>query len=259
MVRALQALALIAVTTLPAMAAEPDAAFDVATIRPHDPSRLGFGIQIQGRRLHTVATPVSSLIAFAYGLHPRQILDAPGWASSEKFDLMAEVTGAEDAANGPKMIERTQRLLADRFGLRFHREQKELPAYIIEVAKGGARFLDSKGDPNANPTYGFQGLGTMTVSSATIANFAGWMQRYVLDRPVIDRTGLAGKFNFELSWKADEFQFPDIAAALPRSTEEADRADLYTAIQQQLGLRIVPTKAQVEVFVIDRIERPSEN
>jgi uncharacterized protein (TIGR03435 family) len=241
------------------MAFAQDAAFDVATIRPHDPARPGFGMQIVGRRFNSVGAPLSHLIAFAYALHPRQIAGAPGWVETEKFDIVAEVTGVENQANGQAMIERVQKLLADRFGLRFHREKKQMPAYIVTVAKGGARFLNSAGGSAVNPTYGFTGRGSMTVNNATIANFAGWMQRYVLDRPVVDRTGIPGKYTFKLNWKADEFQFRDIAGALPSPADEADRPDLYTAMQQQLGLKLESAKETVDVLVIDRVEKPTDN
>jgi uncharacterized protein (TIGR03435 family) len=254
MTRSIGILALIAVS-----AAAQDAAFDVATIRPHNPAKPGFGIVIQGRRLNTVGTTLSNLIGFAYFVHPRQIVNAPPWIASDKYDIVAEVLGEEKASNQQLMIARAQTLLADRFGLAFHRESKMLPVYEIVVGKTGPQFLGNAGDPNGNPGYGFGGLGLMDVKNATIANFAGWLQRYVLDRPVVDHTGIEGKFNFVLTWKADEFQFADIASALPRAANDADRSDLYTAIQQQLGLKLQTTRAPVDVLVIDRVERPSAN
>lgn len=242
-----------------ALAADNQTDFEVATIKPHDPDVPGFGIQIRGRRLTTVATPLSSLIAFAYRLHPRQILEAPNWVETEKYDVVAEAAGPDEAANGLMMIRRVQTLLADRFALAFHREKKTLSVYEIVVGKNGPKFLQNTGDPKANPTYGFPGRGVMTATNAGVANLAVWLQRYVLDRPVIDHTDISGVYNFNLNWRADEFQFSEIGGVLGRSADEADRPDLYTAIQQQLGLRLETTKAQVEVFVIDRVNMPSPN
>ena len=233
--------------------------FEVATIKPHNPDVPGFGIRIQGRRFTTVATSLNSLIAFAYGLHPRQILRAPSWAGTEKYDIVAEATSLEETANSAVMMRRVQALLASRFALGFHREKKTLSAYKIVVGKKGPTFLKDTGDANANPTYGFRGLGMMMVSNARIGNFAGWLQRYVLDRPVVDQTGIQGVYSFNLTWKADEFQFSDQAGGLPHAPDEANRSDLYTAIQQQLGLRLLTTKAQLEVLVIDHADRPSAN
>jgi len=258
-VRLILLAALLSLAAPLALPADNQADFDVATIKPHDPDVPGFGIQIRGRRFTTVATPLSSLIAFAYGLHPRQILEAPSWVETEKYDIVAEVAGPDEAANGLTMISRVQTLLADRFALAFHREKKTLSVYGIVVGKNGPKFLQNTGDPKANPTYGFRGLGMMTAVNAGVANLAAWLQRYVLDRPVIDHTGITGVYNFNLNWRADEFQFSDIGGVLPRSADEADRPDLYTAIQQQLGLRLETMKAQVEVFVVDRVNMPSAN
>ena len=242
-----------------APAADNQTDFEVATIRPHNPDVPGFGMQIRGGRFTTVATSLSSLIAFAYELHPRQILGATNWVETEKYDIVAEAGGREEAANRPAMIRQVQALLTDRFALAFHRERKRLSVYEIIVGKNGPKFLKNTGDPNANPTYGFSGLGVMTATNARIANLAVWLQRYVLDRPVVDHTGILGVYSFNLNWKADEFQFSDIAGVLPRSADEADRSDLYTSIQQQLGLKLKTTKAQVDVFVIDHVDRPSAN
>ncbi len=242
-----------------ALAADNPTDFEVATIKPHNPDVPGFGIQIRGRRFTTVATSLSSLIAFAYGLHPRQILEAPNWVEAEKYDIVAEAAGPDEAANSMTMIRRVQTLLADRFALAFHREKKTLSVYEFFVGKNGPKVLQNTGDPKANPTYGFRGLGVMTATNAGVANLAVWLQRYVLDRPVIDQTGISGVYNFNLNWRADEFQFSDIGGVLPRSADEADRPDLYTAIQQQLGLRLETTKVKVGVFVIDRVDMPSAN
>ncbi len=150
-------------------------------------------------------------------------------------------------------------LLVDRFRLAFHRETKPLPVYTIVAAKSGPKFLSTPGDPDANPTYGFQALGAMTVQNATVADFAGWMQRYVLDRPVLDRTTLPGRYNFSLKWTPDDSQFGDRAGLLPPQSGIVEQPDLYTALQQQLGLKLESTKAPVEVFAVDHAEKPSAN
>ena len=115
------------------------------------------------------------------------------------------------------------------------------------------------GDPSGAPTYGLSALGTMTVTNAKISDFAGWMQRYVLDRPVVDHTGITGRFTFTLNWSADDSQFAGLAGTLRPPAGNADRPSLYEAMQQQLGLKLEATKAPVEVLVIDHVEKPSEN
>lgn len=231
------------------------ARFEVATIKPHNPDFQGFGIAITGRRLSGVNVSVSSLITFAYTLHPRQIVDGPGWIESERFDVVAE------AAEGQQALIRilVQRLLADRFHLAFHLSKKILAVYELSSANSGPRLANKPGDPNGKGTFGFHALGIMEVHDATMAEFAGWMQRYVVDRPVIDQTDVSGRYTFQLRWKADEFQFTPIARSLPTAPETNELPDLYTALEQQLGLKLKSAKAPVEVLAVDHLEKPSAN
>jgi uncharacterized protein (TIGR03435 family) len=153
-----------------------------------------------------------------------------------------------------------QKLLADRFKLAFHREKKELSVYAITVGKTGPKLTKSDGDPNGLPGLGFRGPGRFNGRNANIADFAGIMQTLVLDRPVVDQTGLRDRYDFALNWTPDETQFGGLAGQLQPPSDKADvPPDLYTAIQQQLGLKIEATKAPVEVLAIDRVEKPSEN
>ena len=198
---------------------------------------------------------VSSLMAFAYTLHPRQIADGPGWIESERFDIVAEA--AEGDGTSMKVL--TQGLLTDRFHLAFHRTQKELSVFEILTAKPGPKLAKYSGDPNGKGTFGFHALGFMEVHDATMADFGGWMQRYIVDRPVVDHTGVVGRFTFNLTWKPDEFQFTPIARALPVDHANDELPDLYTALEQQLGLKLKSTKAPVEVFSVDHLDKPSTN
>jgi uncharacterized protein (TIGR03435 family) len=251
---------LVGVPTIRAQAAQADAepAFEVATIKPGSPDARGFGMRISGRRFSTIHASLSDLVAFAYGLHPRQITGGPAWLETEKYDLLAEAS-AESKPNSLAMRAMVQKLIVDRFGLTFHRDRKTLSVYAIVIGKGGPKFLNSPGEANGNPGYGFQGLGKMTVSNARIVDFAGWMQRYVVDRPVVDRTEISGRFNFTLNWTPDESQFIGLAGQLGVLKGDVEQPDLYTAIQQQLGLKLESTKLSVEVLVIDHVEKPSEN
>ena len=233
-------------------------AFEAATIKPGTPER-GFGVQVRGRRLTTVNTSVSEIMAFAWSLHPRQITGGPAWMESEKYDLLAETGPAIGDAPKPDIRAMVQELLADRFGLRYHRDTKELSVYQIVVGKTGDKLANSPGDPNGAPTYGLSALGAMTVTNAKISDFAGWMQRYVLDRPVVDHTGITGRFTFTLNWAADDSQFAALAGTLRPPAGNSERPDLYEAMQQQLGLKLEATKAPVEVLVIDHLEKPSKN
>ena len=251
-------LAVAGLLSFPLVRAQPETtalpSFEVATIKPGTSDR-GFGVQVQGRRLTTVNTTVSEIMAFAWSIHPRQITGGPSWMENDRWDLLAE-TGTEPKPDIRAMV---QKLLADRFHLEYHRGTKELSVYQIVVGKTGPKLADKAGDQNANPTFGISALGTMQVNNGKISDFAGWMQRYVLDRPVVDRTGITDRFTFLLKWAADDSQFGGFPFGLRAADDNANRSNLYDAVQQQLGLKLEATKAPVEVLVIDRLEKPSEN
>jgi len=153
-----------------------------------------------------------------------------------------------------------QKLLADRFQLTFHREKKELSVYAIVVGKNGPKLTKSAGNPSGLPGLFFRGLGNLPATNATIADFAGVMQSAVLDRPVVDQTGLEGRFDFQLKWTPDETQFGGMGMKVPPPADDAAAPpDLFTAMQDQLGLKLQATKAAVDVIVVDRVSKPSEN
>jgi uncharacterized protein (TIGR03435 family) len=241
------------------MAADADPSFDVATIKPSKPGTPGRLFRIQPGHFSTINTTLTSLIGFCYGLHPRQIVGAPAWVEAEKYDL----DGKPDGEGQPSVEQwktMVQKLLADRFQLKFHHEKKELAVFALVVAKTGSKLTKSEGDPNGVPSLLFRGLGMLPVRNATMADFASVMQSAVLDRPVVDQTGLAGRFDFVLTWTPDETQFAALGGVPPTPTDKPDAPpDLFTAIQQQAGLKFESTKASVDVMVIDRVEKPSEN
>jgi uncharacterized protein (TIGR03435 family) len=108
------------------------------------------------------------------------------------------------------------------------------------------------------PPTASAGFGNMSAFNANIGNLANVLQSFVLDRPVIDRTNLTGRFDFTLRWTPDEFQFPSLGRGVPRPTDTS-APNLFQAIQEQLGLRLESTRAPADVIVIDRVEKPSEN
>jgi uncharacterized protein (TIGR03435 family) len=240
------------------MAADATPGFEVATIKPSAPDKPGIGIGLRGRNFSTLNTPLSYLITFAYGLHPRQIVGGPAWLETEKYDL-AGVPDKPGAPNDKQLKQMVQKLLADRFQLKFHREKRELSVFAITVGKGGPTLTASTNVSNGVPGLGFRGLGNLVVRNATIEDFANLMQTSVLDRPVVDQTNLKGRFDFTLDWAPDETQFGAMGVKVPPSAENETRASLFTAIQSQLGLKIDAVKAPVDVLVIDHVEKPSDN
>jgi uncharacterized protein (TIGR03435 family) len=241
------------------MAETANPSFEVATIKPSDPNRPGKLFTVKGRQFMTINTTLADLINFSYGVHARQITNAPNWMETDKFDLTAQPDGpGQPSERQWKLM--IQKLLTDRFGLKFHRDKKELSVYAITIAKSGHKLTKSEGNPNGLPSLLFRGLGNLPGMNASITDFANVLQSAVLDRPVVDQTGLAGRWDFQLRWTPDEFQFGGLGVRPPAPTGDAGAPpDIYTAFQEQLGLKLEGTKAPTEVFVIDAVSKPSEN
>jgi uncharacterized protein (TIGR03435 family) len=240
------------------MKADATPAFEVATIKPAPPDRPGKGFTMRGKEVLTIGTTVDDLITFAYDLHTRQVTGGPSWLESDKFDI----TGQPDSPGRPNLKQfkiMVQKLLADRFQLTFHRDKKEMSAYAIVVAKAGPKLTKSE-DPGNTPGLMFPKLGLLPARNATMEEFAQVMQGAVLDRPVVDQTGIAGRWDFTLTWTPDPTQFVAMGAHVPPPTDDPSAPpDLFTAFVQQLGLRLEATKAPVGVIVVDKVEKPSGN
>ena len=231
----------------------PDAKpeFDVATVKPADPNSSRRGFMSDGHRIFCENETVDDIVSFAYGVHARQIVEGPGWLSADKFD----VDGVPDLVGVPnlKQMEAMYRdLLASRFNLTLHHETREIAVYGLQVGKGGPKLAKSLGDPNGLPDQTFAQWNSQLIdlreTNATLAEFAQNMG-IVLDKPMVDQTGLTGRFDFTLRWT------PDTA----RADEPNAEPGLFTAIQEQLGLKLEATKAPVDVLVIDHVDKPSGN
>lgn len=242
------------------MAADAPTTFDVASIKLSNPDATGKLFTMKGRQVLTINTTALDLITFAYGLHARQIVGAQPWMSTERFDVTGTPT-AQGVPNERQLRAMLQSLLTDRFRLTFRRETRDLPVYAITVAPGGPKNLTrNTTNPDGLPGMIFRGLGNLPVSNATFAEFAGVMQTAVMDRPVVDRTGLPGRYDFTLNWTADESQFAAMGVRVPPPSGDPNAPPgLFTAIQEQLGLRLDSITAPAEVLVIERVEKPSEN
>lgn len=234
-------------------------AFEVATIKPTAPDwKSGRFIRMEGAeyvaRNHTVKT----LVAAAYNLSLRAISGGPSWIDDVHYDIFAKPPGAiRPTLEAQSSMLR--KLLAERFHLTFHREPKVLSIYALTIAKNGPRLEPAAPSPDGPPplaiVIGPHGV-WLPARDASIGEFISVMQRAALDRPIVDKTGLTGRYDFKLAWTPDETQFGGVA---PRETSESTEPDLFTAIQQQLGLKLEATRGPVDIFVIDRVERPTEN
>ena len=241
------------------MPANANPAFDVATIKPGEPGRQGKLIGFQGRHFNAMNFNVNDLISFAYGLHTEQIVGAPAWFATDLYDI----DGVPDIEGIPSQKQQNimlQKLLADRFQLKFHHEQKELPVYVITVAKGGPKMTVDVSSPDDPIAFFFRGLGDLTVRNLTMADFATWFQGSVTDKAVVDHTGLTDRYDFTLKWTPDDSQFVQFRGSSPLPPPRDDAPpSLYTAAQEQLGLKFESTKAPDDVIVIDHVEKPSPN
>ncbi len=241
------------------MAADADPSLEVATIKPSQPDRPGRAFLWRGNRFTTFNTTLMALIGFAYDVQEKQVIGGQDWMNSEKFDIEGkpDIPGTPSREQLRTMV---KKLLADRFQLKFHNEKRELPAYVLATGKTEPKMTKDDTNLNGLPALFFRQLGDLNVRNATMGDFAHLMQSAVLDRPVVDQTGLAGKWDFQLKWTPDDSQFSGMGMRPPPPSEAADAPPpLFTAIQEQLGLKLESGKAQVDVMVIDHVEHPSAN
>jgi len=239
--------------------------FEVATVKPSDPNRPGWGITVNPSGVfRTLNTTLNDLIKFAYDMHPKQVVGAPAWADSEKFDIEAKPNTA-GMPSVKQMKVMLQKLLADRFSLASHNDKRELSAYAITVLKSGVKI--KKEENSAIPVPGFGGLPQrgFNARNATLAEFASVMQAQFMDLPVIDQTELGDtRYTFLVKFTPDPGMRPFGGAgpppdAQPAATDPEAPPDLFSAMEQQLGLRMQKAKAPVEVMIIDKVEKPSAN
>jgi len=235
-------------------------AFEVATIKPveHEAKSSRY-ITMQGaNRFVEKDYTLKLLIAAAYNLNAKEIAGGPAWIESDHYDIVA-VTPGEVRPTHDEQMAMLRNLLADRFKLTFHREQKEFSIYELEVAKGGPKLKASTASadaPVALISTVYPQRMVLPARNATMSDLVSLMQRAMLDRPVVDKTGLSGRFDFDLEWAPDETQF---GGEVPIASADAPTAPLFTAIQQQLGLKLEATRGPVDALIVDEAERPSEN
>jgi uncharacterized protein (TIGR03435 family) len=229
--------------------ADPD--WEVATVRPSDPDDQNAGFHLHGRQIFIERMTVESMLLVSYGVHKKQIAGAPDWIETERWD----VKGVPDVPGQPSVEQfrgLVRKILAERFGLKYHMEQRELSVYALTVAKAGPKLAASAGDPNGLMNENDRDNGgqrQMQMTNATMEEFA-LVMKFFLDRPMVDQTGLTGHYDFQLKWTFDETKATTDGSAAP---------SLFTAIQEQMGLKLEPVKAATDVLVVDHVEQPSAN
>lgn len=241
--------------------------FEVATIKPAMPDEAPRGRFIRMQSAHRFEVrnyTANGLIAAAYDLNPKAISGGPAWNSVDRYNIIAESPG-ELRPTYNEQMNMLRQLLAERFNFAFHREKKEFAIYELSVSKDGLKIQPTTApfDEPSNVTStifpaasGGIDHAQMPAHNVTIQEFASVLQRAILDRPVVDKTGLSDRYDFNLEWTPDEGQF---GGQLPPGPPDTNRPGLYAALQQQLGLKLEPTKGPVDILVIDRLDRPTQN
>jgi len=266
--------------------------FEVASVKANKSGEgfIRFGLQ-PGGRFTAQNVPARELIRFAYNVQPFQIDGGPGWLNSDRFDVTAKAEGdfppVGPGQSGP-VQEMMQNLLAERFKLKTHRETKEMPIYELKLARSDGRLgkqiepstvdcaaqrgrgagPNGRGGPNGPPPappqpgerpqcgmfMGFANVGAGDVPMQQLAQLLS--QR--VQRIVVDKTGLTGRYSFNLEFTPDQMPPP---GALPPGVQpppiNPDGPSLFTALQEQLGLKLESARGQVETLVIDSIEQPT--
>jgi uncharacterized protein (TIGR03435 family) len=238
----------------------PSPAFEVASIKPATPGDHGgkFATMQGGHQFVVRNYRVKDLVSFAYNLPPRLISGGPTWADVDAYNILAATPG-EARPNLNEQMAMMRSLLVERFKLEFHIEPKEMAVYALTVAKGGIKFNESPSNGQTvlvNTIYPAE-KAFLPARNATMGDFASMLQRGVLDRPVVDKTDLTAKYDFDLEWAYDDTQFGGNLP--PRATDNSDKPDLFAALQQQLGLRLESSRSAIDTIVIDSVEKPTEN
>lgn len=268
----LQALAQAPETSSVPSAVQAPISYDVVSIKPDRASDNGSHIHVSEDNDSLIATGVTAkyLIELAYEVKDFQISGGPGWVESEKYAINAKID--EDTLEALKKLPREQAsgrrrlmlqsLLTERFNLKLNHSSKELPIYALLVSKNGHRLLPSK-EAVGHQGYSSHKRGELIAAGASMSSFADRLSRE-LGRKVVDKTGLQDRYDFTLHWTPEQL-VPVMASAAGNNQGTAappldsSGPSIFTALQEQLGLRLESQKGQVETLIIESIDKPSEN
>ena len=282
---------LIALSLNSVLAQSPQNTFEVASIKPSDPDTRGIMFRNSPGIVHIVGATISFLIEQAYDVRDFQISGGPRWINSDRYDVMARIESTPPPADPSgvpdqqkameQQRERLRALLEERCHLKIHRETKELQAYLLTPAKGGHKLKQAapveagqadkdRGGPRG-PSLRV-GRGQIIAQSVSL-DFLVQMLARQLGRPVIDKTGLTGAYDFTLEWTPESGPglgpgFASSGASVPGkepsrldspAPDEPNGPSIFSAIQEQLGLKLESRKAPTDIIVIESVEKPSEN
>jgi len=259
---------------LPPLAdASPTHSFEVATIKPFQQgAHKFFGIVITPDGVNASGASLAMLVRYAYGLQTAdQVSGVPDWAKTDQFDVQAKMSAADIAEvqklsyeeGTARLKQMLQTLLAERFKLKVHSETKQVPVYELVVAKGGSKLRDAATDPNpplgkradGKLATGIRFLKDTAIVQMSLTSFVSFLSQPVarVERPVLDKTGLIGTYDFTLNWSV----YSNGAGSSPGSPED-NTASIFGALQE-VGLKLRPAIGPIDIIVIDHVEQPSEN
>ena len=276
----MSACALMAIPLLCQTPAAQKPSFEVASIKPSEPGQRGSRAQVQpGGRVVINNVAVRNMMTIAYGVRDFQITGGPGWLETDGWDIEARAgegftpPAAPPDPNTPDpMAIRLQSLLEDRFHLKIHHETKDLPIYELSISRGGSKMKLSEdqsiplpGQPAPPPQPGTvprgglrRNPGAMTAAAVPVSFLAMSLSQQ-LGRPVVDKTGLQGLYDFRLQWTPDPQPAAGRDAGAPGPPAIQDGPSIFTALQEQLGLKLDSAKGPVDIIVVDSVQKPTEN
>jgi uncharacterized protein (TIGR03435 family) len=241
---------------------DADPSFAVATIKPDVTSGIKMrGPGTDGHEFKLRNGSLGDLISFAYDVQANEIIGGPSWMDQDRYDIEAR-QDVDGLANDKQLRAMVRKLIEDRFQIKIHHDKRDLSAFLLTVAKGGPKLTpsQSKGDWPGTGYVRMPGGVVMEMYNGTVDDLADYLQSAIVDRPVVDHTGIAGRFDMTVKFTPDNTQFkghPPNVRPGPDTTEVAP--SLFEAMERQAGLKLSPGKADVGVVVIDHVEKPSAN
>ncbi len=227
----------------------PKQAFEVASIRPFDPSASpsnpGQAQLFPSNRLTARITDVELLISEAFGVAGGEIAGGPDWINTQFYSVDAKVEG-DALLTREQMRPLLQNLLEERCHMKFHHEQKPVAGYVLVLAKGGSKLQPTKGGPPRSSASSFE----LALRNDSVENFAKMIWNWTIKKPIVDGTGLEGRYDFDLKFAPQDGPLRD-------DPRYSNLPDIFTAVQEQLGLKLVPQEVPVDYLVIDHIEKPT--
>jgi uncharacterized protein (TIGR03435 family) len=234
--------------------------FDLVSIKPSAPDeRNRFLFQnLPGGTVRIAGVPLRMIMMQAFDVKAFQITGGPDWVRMDRWDIQAKAEGVAGRLPRAEENPMLQALMRDRFQLQVHRATKEMPIYALVVEKNGSKLVPS----TSSQRHSQGGLGSIAVQKGGMNDLASWLSGG-LGRVVIDKTGLSGEYDYKLEWTPEPGEGGPESIGLPpdgpRPHVDGTGPSIFTAVQEQLGLRLVSQKGPVEMVVIDRVEKPTAN